>query len=48
MVHEQIVSRGIKDARMLQVMGKVPRHLFVKLGLVCRFVKLVGRYVWPD
>lgn len=29
MVRDQLKSRGIKDARVLDVMGKVPRHLFV-------------------
>jgi len=29
MVTEQIKSRGIKDGRVLEVMGKVPRHEFV-------------------
>src|SRR5947209_3448454 len=29
MVQEQLVSRGIKDARVLWAMAKVPRHLFL-------------------
>ena len=29
MVEQQIASRGIKDARTLAAMRKVPRHLFV-------------------
>ncbi len=29
MVQEQLVSRGIKDSRVLKAMAKVPRHLFV-------------------
>jgi len=29
MVEEQLISRGISDARVLEVMAKVPRHLFV-------------------
>ncbi len=29
MVQEQLVSRGIKDPRVLAAMAKVPRHLFV-------------------
>jgi protein-L-isoaspartate(D-aspartate) O-methyltransferase len=29
MVETQIISRGVKDARVLQAMRKVPRHLFV-------------------
>ncbi len=29
MVEEQIKSRGIKDERLLNVMRKIPRHLFV-------------------
>lgn len=34
MVEEQIVSRGVKDERVLEVMRKVPRHLFVPEGLI--------------
>jgi protein-L-isoaspartate(D-aspartate) O-methyltransferase len=33
MVQEQLVSRGIKDKRVLDAMMKVPRHLFVEEGL---------------
>ena len=29
MVHTQLVSRGIKDEKVLDVMRKVPRHMFV-------------------
>jgi len=29
MVDEQIVARGVKDPRVLDVMRKVPRHLFI-------------------
>jgi protein-L-isoaspartate(D-aspartate) O-methyltransferase len=29
MVEEQIAARGIRDGRVLSVMGSVPRHLFV-------------------
>ena len=29
MVDEQIRKRGVKDKRVLEVMRKVPRHLFV-------------------
>ena len=29
MVQEQIVARGIRDARVLEVLRKVPRHRFV-------------------
>ncbi len=29
MVEEQLVSRGIRDKRVLSAMKKVPRHLFV-------------------
>ena len=29
MVQEQLISRGIHDPRVLEVMGEVPRHLFV-------------------
>jgi protein-L-isoaspartate(D-aspartate) O-methyltransferase len=30
MVQEQLVSRGIKDPRVLSAMAKVPRHLFLE------------------
>jgi len=33
MVNEQLVSRGIKDKRVLEAMRKVPRHLFVSESL---------------
>jgi protein-L-isoaspartate(D-aspartate) O-methyltransferase len=33
MVEEQIVSRGIKDLRVIAAMKKVPRHLFVEEAL---------------
>jgi len=33
MVHGQIEARGVKDARTLDAMRKVPRHLFVPAGL---------------
>jgi protein-L-isoaspartate(D-aspartate) O-methyltransferase len=33
MVQEQLVSRGIKDPRVLQAMAEVPRHLFVRREL---------------
>jgi protein-L-isoaspartate(D-aspartate) O-methyltransferase len=33
MVEEQIVSRGIKDPRVIAAMKKVPRHLFVEEAL---------------
>lgn len=29
MVEEQIVARGVKDTKVLEVMAKVPRHVFV-------------------
>jgi protein-L-isoaspartate(D-aspartate) O-methyltransferase len=29
MVEEQLRRRGISDPRVLEAMGKVPRHLFV-------------------
>ena len=34
MVESQLVSRGIKDARVLETMRKVPRHRFVEEALV--------------
>jgi protein-L-isoaspartate(D-aspartate) O-methyltransferase len=33
MVEEQIVSRGIKDPRLIDAMKKIPRHLFVEEAL---------------
>lgn len=30
MVEEQIISRGVRDPRVLEAMRKVPRHLFVE------------------
>lgn len=33
MVKTQLVPRGIRDPRVLEVMGKVPRHLFVEEAL---------------
>jgi protein-L-isoaspartate(D-aspartate) O-methyltransferase len=33
MVQEQLVSRGIKDPRVLWAMAKIPRHLFVESEL---------------
>ncbi len=33
MVEEQIVSRGIKDERLIAAMKKIPRHLFVEEAL---------------
>jgi protein-L-isoaspartate(D-aspartate) O-methyltransferase len=33
MVEEQIVGRGLKDPRVLEVMRRIPRHLFVDSGL---------------
>ncbi|MSP40534.1 MAG: protein-L-isoaspartate(D-aspartate) O-methyltransferase [Deltaproteobacteria bacterium] len=36
MVQEQLVARGIADARVLAAMRKIPRHLFVDAGIVNR------------
>jgi len=36
MVTEQLARRGIRDERVLQAMGKVPRHLFVDEALAGR------------
>lgn len=33
MVREQIVARGIADPRVLEAMGRVPRHAFVPRGV---------------
>src|SRR5512140_1468256 len=32
MVKDQIAARGIKDARILEVMSKIPRHQFIPAG----------------
>ena len=36
MVEEQLVAKGIRDPRVLQVMGEVPRHRFVDPALIAR------------
>lgn len=36
MIEEQLLPRGISDARVLQVMAMVPRHLFVDAALASR------------
>lgn len=36
MVQEQIVARGITDARIIAALRKVPRHLFVDPGIINR------------
>ena len=36
MVQDQLVGRGIVDARVLAAMRKIPRHLFVDAGIVNR------------
>jgi protein-L-isoaspartate(D-aspartate) O-methyltransferase len=36
MVEEQLIKRGIMDKRVLDAMGKVPRHLFVEEALRSR------------
>ena len=36
MVQEQIIGRGIKDARVIEAMRKIPRHFFVDAGIVNR------------
>jgi protein-L-isoaspartate(D-aspartate) O-methyltransferase len=33
MVEEQILSRGIKDPKLIAAMKKIPRHLFVEEAL---------------
>jgi protein-L-isoaspartate(D-aspartate) O-methyltransferase len=33
MVEEQIIARGIKDAKLIAAMKKIPRHLFVEEAL---------------
>jgi len=34
MVKKQLIPRGIKDPRVLEVMGKIPRHRFIEEALV--------------
>jgi protein-L-isoaspartate(D-aspartate) O-methyltransferase len=36
MVQEQIIARGITDARVINALRKIPRHLFVDPGIVNR------------
>ncbi|HKQ58185.1 MAG TPA: protein-L-isoaspartate(D-aspartate) O-methyltransferase [Candidatus Eisenbacteria bacterium] len=36
MVEEQLVDKGIRDPRVLQAMGEIPRHQFVDPGLIAR------------
>ncbi len=36
MVEQQLKERGIRDPRVLEVMGRVPRHRFVDPALVSR------------
>ena len=36
MVQEQIVARGVGDARVIAALRKIPRHLFVDPGIVNR------------
>jgi protein-L-isoaspartate(D-aspartate) O-methyltransferase len=36
MVQEQIIARGINDARVIAALRKVPRHLFVDPGIINR------------
>ncbi|MBI4377939.1 MAG: protein-L-isoaspartate(D-aspartate) O-methyltransferase [Nitrospinae bacterium] len=36
MVEDQLIGRGIRDKRVLDAMGKVPRHLFVEEALRSR------------
>ena len=33
MIKNQLIARGIKDERVLQAMGKIPRHLFIEDAL---------------
>jgi len=44
MVEEQLVSRGIRDKRVLSAMKKVPRHLFVDEAL---YPRAYGDYPLP-
>ena len=36
MVQEQIIARGITEARVINALRKIPRHLFVDPGIVNR------------
>jgi protein-L-isoaspartate(D-aspartate) O-methyltransferase len=36
MVQEQIIARGVNDARVIAALRKIPRHLFVDPGIVNR------------
>lgn len=36
MVEEQLIPRGIRDKRILDAMGKVPRHIFIEEALCGR------------
>lgn len=36
MVEEQVVARGVKDARVIAALQKIPRHLFVEPALAQR------------
>lgn len=36
MLQEQIIARSVRDPRVIEVLRKVPRHLFVDAGLVSR------------
>jgi protein-L-isoaspartate(D-aspartate) O-methyltransferase len=36
MVEQQLIERGIRDPRVLEAMGALPRHLFVDSGLHAR------------
>ena len=36
MVEQQLIGRGIRNRRVLDAMGKVPRHLFVEEALRSR------------
>jgi len=36
MVQEQIFGRGIKDARVIEAIRKIPRHFFVDAGIINR------------
>jgi protein-L-isoaspartate(D-aspartate) O-methyltransferase len=36
MVQEQTIARGVTDARVIEAMRRIPRHLFVDAGLMSR------------
>ncbi len=44
MVENQLLSRGIKDPRVIAAMRKVPRHLFLDEAFVARSIRNTIRF----